>query len=140
MSEIKFPITIKNIKFDDSFPLMDKAIASRIKRGDFVAVRPCDEKYENKTFLGIFLGELAMLQSCKFNEKEGELEISRCMYNPMMYVPDIKQVVFGCESWWSRIKSEEDLKQITDKDIDNVWYVRALKGLDAVADLDIEDE
>jgi len=35
----------------------------------------------------------------------------------------------GCGSWWGAIDNEEDLKDITDSDIENVWYVQLLKKI-----------
>lgn len=48
--------------------------------------------------------------------------------NPAIFVPELGKIIFGMESWWGRIKSEEELKDITDGDIENVWYVKMLKG------------
>lgn len=47
----------------------------------------------------------------------------------MIFVPDLMKVVLGVESWWDTIDKPEDLKQITDVDIQNVWYVKALKEM-----------
>lgn len=33
------------------------------------------------------------------------------------------------ESWWALIKGPEHLKEITDGDIQSVWYVQALKAM-----------
>ena len=49
------------------------------------------------------------------------------MHNPAIYVPELGKVIYGMESWWHAIKDEKELKDITDNDIDNVWYVKALK-------------
>lgn len=46
-----------------------------------------------------------------------------------LYVFEDKQIVYGCESWWGEIKSPDHLREITNADIDNVWYVQALKLL-----------
>jgi hypothetical protein len=56
------------------------------------------------------------------------------MRNPAIYVPALKRLVFGAGSWWGEIKTEDDLKEITDKDINDVWYVQALKALDGGKD------
>jgi hypothetical protein len=45
------------------------------------------------------------------------------------YVPDLDRVVWGYESWWGVIKGPEELKEITDEDIQNVWYVKAMKQM-----------
>ena len=49
--------------------------------------------------------------------------------NPAIYVPVLDKIIWGYGSWWGPIKSEEHLKQITDEDIQNIWYVKALKQL-----------
>mgnify|MGYP000282015848 FL=1 len=36
---------------------------------------------------------------------------------------------FGAESWWSIIENPEELKDITDDDINSQWYVKALKAM-----------
>jgi hypothetical protein len=48
----------------------------------------------------------------------------------MIFIPEVNEVVWGCGSWWGKIKSEDDLKTITDEDINNVWYVKALNQLE----------
>lgn len=49
--------------------------------------------------------------------------------NPAIWVPDQNRIVWGMGSWWGIIEKEEDLKKITNQDIENVWYVKALKAL-----------
>jgi hypothetical protein len=46
-----------------------------------------------------------------------------------MRVPDLARVVMGWESWWGEIRTPDDLRQITNADVENVWYVKALKTL-----------
>jgi hypothetical protein len=60
--------------------------------------------------------------------EEKEIFVTQ-MLNPVIFIPDIMRVVLGIESWWSVIRKPEDLKQITDADIQNVWYVKALKSM-----------
>ena len=97
--------------------------------GKAVRVRPCDEKYQGKTFLGIFLGELPIPMYVSYNKDEQMLSISNT-YNPAIFVPEINEVVFGYESWWSLINPDEDIEDITNDDISNVWYVKMLNNLD----------
>ena len=47
-----------------------------------------------------------------------------------MVSPEMGEVVYGCESWWAAIENEDDLKEISDLDINSIWYVKALKGID----------
>jgi hypothetical protein len=51
------------------------------------------------------------------------------MRNPAIYVFETKEIVYGCESWWSPLESLDDLSDISDEDIDNVWYVKLLKEM-----------
>lgn len=98
------------------------------KPGTMVAVRPCGEEYKGKTFLGMYLcsaptGVVGVQQGDK-------IVLTMIDYtNPAIYVPELDRIVWGYESWWGKIESEEKLREITDADIQNVWYVRALKQL-----------
>ncbi len=119
---------IKDFEFAEDEPLRTgKALFSDTRTGDFVSVRPCDEKYNGKTFLGVYLGEAALSQSIKIEDEKLKTNLSH--YNPAIFVPDLNEIIYGCGSWWGKIESAEDLKQISDTDIDNVWYVKALKSL-----------
>lgn len=126
MSDIKFPITVNQIVYT-KHPVHQES--RRPKIGQWVSVRPCDEKYEGKTYLGVYVGELAIALGSSFDRESGVLTIGRYMYNPAMLVPDINAVILGIESWWGRIEKPEDLAQITDQDIENIWYVKAMKEL-----------
>lgn len=126
---IEFPVTIKSIKSSDDAPLHQRLLLGG-QCGDMVAVRPCGEEYERKTFLGVLLGEMALAQGVSFDPDTGELTMHRSMYNPAIFIPDRNAVVFGCGSWWGRIQSEEQLRDITDANIANVWYVKALQQLE----------
>jgi len=123
MSEIKYPIEVKGII------LPKDPVKSYFGEpvGSWVSVKPCGEKYGDKTYLGILLGELPI--SCMaMYDKEQNIEF---LYhrNPAMYVPDLKEIIYGCGSWWDMIEKPEDLKNISDQDINNIWYVKALKEL-----------
>ena len=102
--------------------------------GKFVSVRPCGNEYGDKTYLGIYMGDMPQLEmAVKDRPEHGDkaLYITRrdFMGNPAIYVPDLNQIIYGAESWWGVIKSPNELRQITNADIDNVWYVQALKSL-----------
>lgn len=86
--------------------------------GTFVSVRPCGDEFKGKTYLGIFVGDVA-------------IDATLRLHNPCMWVPDLSRYIFGCESWWGVINNEDELKEITDADIENVWYVRALRSLNS---------
>lgn len=97
--------------------------------GQLVKIRPCDdEKYGKKTYLGILLGDLPFMNYITHDPKTLELNVS-VSCNPAIFVPELKKIIFGMESWWGRIKNEDELKEILDTDIENVWYVRLLKEM-----------
>lgn len=97
----------------------------------WVSVRPCGDKYEDKTYLGIMLGDLALGTSASYS-KEGVLHVGATFHNPAMYVPELHEVIYGCGSWWGEVNTPEDLKKISDQDISNIWYVRAMKEMHGI--------
>lgn len=120
---IEYPIEVSKINSDNEIFTLAKN-----KVGKFAKIRPCSEEYKNKTFLGLYLGDLPIGNNISHNPDTKELKVSfHC--NPAIFVFDLNKIIYGCESWWGVIKSEEDLNSISDCDIDNVWYVRALKTL-----------
>lgn len=121
---IEYPIEVSKINTED------KQVEWREKdKGKFVRIRPCNEKYGNKTYLGIYLGELHTGSLVRHDPETKELHISSKL-NPAIFVFELNEIIFGYESWWGIIKNEEQLKEISDIDIDNVWYVKALESLD----------
>lgn len=98
-----------------------------LKKGHPVSIRPCAEEFGNKTYFGFYLGEMSTVVSCRYLPPTGEIVADLDGHNPAIFVPDLGMVIFGYESWWEPINGPEDLKQITDQDIDNIWYVKALK-------------
>ena len=44
----------------------------------------------------------------------------------MEVVPELKKIIYGCESWWHEISSADDFSGISDEDINNTWYVKLL--------------
>ena len=122
INEFEFPMEVKDFMFGGFG--VDENLTT--PTGTFVAIRPVAEEHENKTFLGIMLGDFPIAQMASFRPSTGKMTVvSNC--NPAIYVPDLKKVVFGFESWWGPIKDENHLRQITDEDIENTWYVKAIK-------------
>lgn len=120
---IEYPITVNKIEndFGDS-----KGLGHEI--GVPVKIRPCGNEYDKKTYFGIYLGDLPVSNFVMYNKGTGNLSILPHR-NPAIYVPELKKIIYGCESWWCEIKDEEDIKEITDDDINGQWYVRLAKGL-----------
>lgn len=97
--------------------------------GKFVSIRPCAEEYGEKTYLGLYLGDMATTVSLGYDKTNGQIIPNFYRHNPAIYVFDLKKIIFGMESWWGELESEEQLRKITNDDIDNVWYVKALRQL-----------
>lgn len=106
------------------------------KCGDYVSVMLCSKELnpDEKSFLGVYIGEIGILHnSLSFRREKSTGNIDAGFYaglNPAFFVPELNKVVFGCESYWSKIESPEHLRKITKDDINNVWYVQAMKYLD----------
>lgn len=120
---IEYPIEVSKINQDN-----DASSWRDMDKGKFVKIRPCNEKYEGKTYLGMYLGDLPKGHRISHNPDTKELDVSFDT-NPAIFVFELNEIIFGCQSWWGIIKNEEDLKKITDIDIDNIWYVKALNSL-----------
>lgn len=117
------PVTITDIEMIEG----STSYALPIGRRMLVSVRPCAPEFEGKTFLGIYIGDIA--QSIGGGTEESTLKLHFSMLCPAIFVPELNRVIFGYESWWGPIKSEDDLRQITDEDINSIWYVQALKQI-----------
>ena len=74
----------------------------------------------------LLLGDLPIGAFISFHHDDQKLHISP-LCNPAIFVPELKKIIYGCESWWGEIESPEDFKEITSEDINNLWYVQLLK-------------
>lgn len=124
VDEMEYPITVDQL--DVGSVQVEECFSC--KPGDLIAIRPCGEGYEKKTFLGIMIGDLPIGTIVSYRPSTKTLEIIP-KTNPAILIPQLGKIVYGYESWWVKIKNEEDLKQITDEDIKNIWYVKALQQL-----------
>ncbi len=120
---IEYPIEVSKINTNNN-----KGSYRDRQVGKFAKISPCGDEYCGKTYLGLYLGNLPVGHSISHNPENKELSVS-FSNNPAIFVFDLNKIVYGMESWWGIIESEEDLKEITESDIDNVWYVKALKEL-----------
>lgn len=123
-----YPIVVSNILVDsDCQPYSSKGSISSIGDvGKWVAIRPVSNNPENKTYLGILLGSFTTSVSGSHDKESEILTLFPTDYNPAIFIFDLATVVFGYESWWSIINDKDGLRQITDQDISNTWYVKAL--------------
>lgn len=119
---IQYPLEIQGIVTEPIEGWNLKAV------GDLVAVRPCSENPENKTYLGLYLGEQPWFLTISFHPDDQKLHAGAAC-NPLIYVFETKRLVRGADSWWGRINSPDDLKQISDRDIQSTWYVKLLNDM-----------
>jgi hypothetical protein len=122
--EIPFPVEVSLVKYGRAMSSLHDETP-----GTWVSVRPCTGD-GTRTYLGVLLGDLQVGVSVSYHMQTKELTILP-RQNPAIWVPDLNKIVWGAESWWGRITSPEGLRDITDADIQNVWYVKALKDLTA---------
>ena len=128
----KLDAPVEQVKVGYTLPRLAKPLFGG-KQGQFVKVRKAGET--EKTKLGLYLGDLPLgVRVGTTKEEPGTLHVVPGMTNPAIFVFDDNQIVYGCESWWGKINSPEELKEITDEDIDNVWYVQALKQINERGD------
>ena len=106
-NKFNFPMEINGIKKSQKFISEDR----NCEVGSLVKIRPCGGEYQEKTYVGIFLGNLAIDNTCRLNRETNELEIIPYT-NPAIFVPDLKRIVFGCESWWGKINSIDEVKDV----------------------------
>lgn len=124
MSSVKTARTMKagtlSIRFRSTASKCDKMKQLMMGRaGSLVKIRPCNKEYGGKTYLGLYLGNQPWSQTVSYNNKSGELTVGMAT-NPAIYVFDLQRIIFGAESWWGIIESLEELKDITDDDINNI--------------------
>ena len=122
---IEYPIQVNSIKCDKPKQLMMG------RAGSLVKIRPCNKEYGGKTYLGLYLGNQPWSQTVSYNEESGELTVGMAT-NPAIYVFDLQRIIFGAESWWGIIENPEELKDITNDDINSQWYVKVLKAEETI--------
>lgn len=121
---MEYPITVQKVEFEQE-ELLQPGLR---KSGSFVKIRPCGDEYGGKTYLGVLLGDLPRSQQVRFNKETGVLKVSRSFHNPAIYVFALKTIIYGCESFWGVIDNPEQLNDITDESIDNLWYVQLIRA------------
>jgi hypothetical protein len=131
MSEHELERPANKVRVEMGYPRLRAPLFGAERVGKFVSVRPVGEEHEGKTLLGIYLGDLAPPAVGMIGDVLVVREsIGLMSGNPAIYVPSLGQLVYGFESWWSTIESEEQLREITDHDIDSAWYVRVLRSIE----------
>ena len=110
---IKYPLTIQGI---DNGEIDTSGLECEC--GTLCEISPCSKKYEGKSYIGIYLGDFPIDIITSYHSKTGILE-NRTMNNPAIFVPKLKKIIYGCQSWWREIESIEDFKGISKEDIEN---------------------
>ena len=90
-----------------------------------VSVRPTSDNPDGKSYIGFLIGSVATGTSLSVTDNEVIIENGG--HNPAMYVPELGKLVYGYESWWSTIESEDQFREITDDDISSQWYVKLFR-------------
>lgn len=80
---IQFPISISGIE-NQQIPTEPEGICR------WVRIRPSSSKFEDRTYLGIFLGTLPIGISTSYEENTGKLS-NHVVCNPAILVPDLKR-------------------------------------------------
>lgn len=123
---VSYPITVSGMSLTGEAWSPRSLTASA---GAYVKVRPCSPEYGGKTYLGVLVGDIAMSYSVRLDRESEILHVSPGRKNPAIFIPETASVVMGAGSWWGKIESPEQLRDITDDRIASVWYVQALKQL-----------
>ena len=121
---IEYPITVHEI---ENKPIDTSGLGH--EEGSLVAIRPCAKEYNEKTYIGIYIGDLPIQILTSYKESTGQL-INSTMNNPAIFVPELKKIIYGCESWWKTIRSVDEFSKISNEDINNTWYVKLLQSMD----------
>lgn len=119
---IEYPITVNKIntqKIDTS---------GVYESGSLCEVQPCAEEYAGKSYLGFYLGDLPIGIVTSYRRDTCEINIST-MNNPAIFVPELGKIIYGCESFWREIEDVSDFKGISEEEIQNTWYVKAVKEM-----------
>lgn len=128
---IKYPVEVSGIDFDVKIGVSNKSFMALSEKGPgtFVSIRSCKKEHGDKTRLGLLIGYVPIHAGVEFSKETKRLKFIVSGDNPAIFVFDLNEVVLGCESFWGAIESEKQLREITNDDIQNVWYIKALKQL-----------
>lgn len=128
---MSLPAGVKSVKtIDGTTHYRPTGLSPEEKVGAPVRIRPCADNPEDKTYDGIYLGDFAVGFDIDYKEVEQTLYVGFDTTNPAIWVPELNRVVFGYESWWGMVRTEEDrTAPITDEGIENIPYVQVLKAL-----------
>lgn len=84
---IEYPITVHEI---ENKPIDTSGLGH--EEGSLVAIRPCAKEYNEKTYIGIYIGDLPIQILTSYKESTGQL-INSTMNNPAIFVPELKKII-----------------------------------------------
>ncbi|WP_373261955.1 hypothetical protein [Hungatella hathewayi] len=117
---IEYPIKVCSIELAEGLDLYKKSV------GKIVRIKRCLEETEEKEYLGILLGEMFSCNAVSYKRKTGLLVVNPVL-NPAIYVPELKKIVYGYESWWSFVQSQDEIKSISKDDVLRQFFIRILE-------------
>lgn len=120
-TRIRYPLTISGIESEGM-----EGIVSRERPGGLALVWFM-EGDEKMTELGIVLGDLAVEPLVSYDGETGMLSI-RELGNPAIFVPSVRRIVWGMESWWHET-TIEDVARVFGDDDRRVALARAWMAL-----------
>lgn len=126
VQDVEYPFEVGNVELRGEIPSL---FGDRVAVGSPVSVRPVSGEGAGKTFLGVYLGDFPSGVCALYDKIDKTLTIRPGSGNPAILIPEQGRIVRGYESWWGPIKNEEDLREITDESIQNLWYIKALREL-----------
>ena len=127
---------VKDITFANMFQPIIKPIFDRKDRENLKWVSLRLVQGDDKTYIGLYIGDIAQYKHLQYDEKEQKLFISESEFSthPIFYIPALNKCVGGVECWWQPTNDPSKIDGITDDDIKN-WgkFVSGmLKAMDAV--------
>ena len=128
--KIKYPVEVSGVDWNVQIGVKKESFFGKLDGktpGAFVAIRSCKKEHGDKTHLGLLIGYVPIHADVEYDKGTKRMKFNMTGDNPAIFVFDFNEVVLGCESWWGPIESEEHLREITNEDIQNIWYVKALK-------------
>ncbi len=122
----KEPFTVKTTVMGNAPAVVPGSIHDS---GSFVSIRPCGEEYEGRTYLGLYIGDLATSVSIKIAPELQAMQLEFSRHNPAIWVFELNRIILGNASFWTPIDSPEQLRKITNDDINDCWYVKAARAM-----------
>jgi hypothetical protein len=118
----------KHIKTEAGPALQTNNVSMRgYECGQLVKVRSTRPEHGKKTYLGFLIGDVAT--SINVSIQGDTLNVGYGLTNPAIFVPELRTVIYGYESWWGAVKTPEQLAEITDETIQQQWYVQLLQNM-----------